>query len=554
MNPTLRRALGTVAAAGVALTGSLAVSPLAVGAETDSSSESATASATTDRTDAQNDAIVRAMYLGFLDREPTAAEATAGRPLAADSDLIPLVRKVSTGDEWLGVFVDDLYDQALGRAAEGEGRTYWIGQMGEGKPSTLIAASVIGSPEFRALAGETDEDFVKRNYDRVLKRNFDQEGLDFWIGQVSAIGFDGVGAAFFESEENRNRRVTNLYNDLLCRGTDAAGLAYWAEQIKNGRDIALSENIAVSTEFVNNAIAGECLATTVDPDPDPDPDTPPDPATVCTGVSGMPNEDCQALVKIYNANGGTDWAADYDDWTTDNNACAWQGITCLDGKLTQIAMNGAGITGDLDASAADLTDLTHLNVSGNEITSFPAGMDALGELRFLNVAYNDLTSLGGLDSAPKVEEFTATNAGLSDAEIDVSAMGELIKLWVNNNPGNTDGAPNTLTSLPLPTATDKLERVEAQFNQITDISGVEAMTQLDRLWLFNNQLGAIPVGISALTNLADDTAAPGSTDSLRVGPQCPGATANAADTAFLDAKDAGWDDAGVLNGDVCAGA
>ncbi len=107
MNPTLRRALGAVAA-GVALTGSLAVSPLAAGAEPSTETVAAPASATAARTEAQNENIVRAMYKGFLLREPSTAEMAAGLPKATNGEFLSLVGDVSRGEDWLGVFVDDL--------------------------------------------------------------------------------------------------------------------------------------------------------------------------------------------------------------------------------------------------------------------------------------------------------------------------------------------------------------------------------------------------------------------------------------------------------------
>ncbi|MEZ5230948.1 MAG: DUF4214 domain-containing protein, partial [Acidimicrobiales bacterium] len=349
MNPSLRRVLGTVAA-GVALTGSLAVSPLAAGAESAPaavSAPAATASATAARTQAENERIVRAMYLGFLQREPSTTELAAGLTKATAGNFASLVSDVSRGDEWLGVFVDDLYNQALERDPDAAGRTYWIGELKTGKASTLIAASVIGSAEFRNLAGNTDDGFIERNYVRILGRASEPTGKSFWLGILGSTSDARIGSEFFESQENRNRRVTNQYDQLLCRTPDAAGLAYWADEITGGRDVALSEFLATSDEFINNAVAGTCLATPKDPDPEPD--TPPDPAAVCTGVTTMPNDDCQALVKIYNENGGKDWVVTDDDrdypgtWAkASTDPCTWAGVTCSAGKLTALTLNSAG--------------------------------------------------------------------------------------------------------------------------------------------------------------------------------------------------------------------
>ncbi|MGB1203727.1 MAG: DUF4214 domain-containing protein [Alloalcanivorax venustensis] len=76
---------------------------------------------------------------------------------------------------------------------------------------------MIGSPEFRALAGGTDQKFLERANDRILDRTPEQAGLDYWLDILEDTGDDKIGSEFFESQENRNRRVSNQYQQLLCR-------------------------------------------------------------------------------------------------------------------------------------------------------------------------------------------------------------------------------------------------------------------------------------------------------------------------------------------------
>ncbi len=559
MNPTLRRVLGTVAA-GVALTGSLAVSPLAAGAESApaEAAVSAPAAATAARTQAENERIVRAMYLGFLKREPTTAEKAAGLTKATAGNFASLVSDVSRGDEWLGVFVDDLYNQTLGRDPDAQGKTYWIGELAEGNPSTLIAASVIGSTEFRNLSGNTDDGFIERNYVRVLGRASETEGKTFWLGVLANTSDGEVGAAFFESEENRLRRVANQYDQLLCRAPDSAGHAYWAGVITGGKDVALSEFLATSDEFINNAIAGKCLATITnpDPDPDPDPDTPPDPATVCAG-SPTPAAECEALVTLFNATGGDDWAAATKaGWNSDNEPCSWNAaaIECVDNKITKLNLFDSNVAGVIPDDMLELTSLTDLLLGGNPgITGLPSNISALTSLLTFNVTSTGLTQLptgfastavtrvnismnnlsgglGDLESATGIIQLQANQAGLSALDV-TSFAGSLVDLDIYNT---TDGAEangmrNAFTALPTGLAgASNLETFRAGYNKLSSVDGIQALTKLEKLWLFNNAIAIAPDGMDALVLLTPAVPAnPRTDDALRFASQCGGSGVNA---------------------------
>ncbi len=265
----------------------------------------------------------------------------------------------------------------------------------------------------------------------------------------------------------------------------------------------------------------------------------------------MPVADCQALVTIYNANGGADWVvADTRDypatWIEEADPCDWAGVECTDSKITALSLNAAGATGALDASVAGLTDLVTLNVSGNELTSLPTAFAGMTALRFVNISYNDLSTVGDLTSATGINVLTATQAGLDEGSLDLSAITELQELYINNNPGSADGAKNSFTTLPLPTNTDSLTDLEAQYNGITSIAGVQAQTTLTHLWLFNNKIVTVPAGIEALVNIAADPTpldgADNNGNDFRLGPQCVAGGAIAADGAgdtYLDGRDGG---------------
>ena len=551
MNNKLRRAIGAAAAA-LALSGSIAAIPSAASAATPAPAQAAPVGAA--RSDAENEAIVKAIYVAFLNRQPTAGELAAGKTRAAADQIGSIVSGVSRQSEWLQFFVSDLYDQALGRTPDSTGQAYWVNLLAQGRPTTLIAANVFGSSEFRTLAGNNDSGFVDRLYSRVLQRPADNAGKTHWLAQIARLGDANVAIEFFESVENRNRRVAEQYQELLCRAPDAAGQAYWADVIKGGKDVQLSEFLASSPEFINNAIAGRCVSTGPITPPPPGPRTfncAAAPAGNRAATSNAPQSQCEALVAIYNATGGANWTG-ANKWLIDADPCTWEGIACGIARITTLDLNNRNVTGAIPAAIGGLVNvslldlglnpitslptevgalpLQTLNVSGTQITSLPSVFAAMPFLNAVNVANNNMSGgIGDITSNTNMSELQANNAGL--ATLNVSAMTNLDKLYIYNNPVATVGAKNTFTALPTGLAAmNGLSIFEAQFNRITSVAGVENHTGLTSLRLFNNNIASVPDGFTALTGAT-----------IQFGPQCGSpATASGGTATFMSGKDAGW--------------
>ncbi len=80
-----------------------------------------------------------------------------------------------------------LYQSAFGRLADSDGLNYWINQYNSGVNSiTNIAKSFLSSDEYSLLYGSSlsNEGFVEALYLNGLNRVYDQEGFDFWVGNL----------------------------------------------------------------------------------------------------------------------------------------------------------------------------------------------------------------------------------------------------------------------------------------------------------------------------------------------------------------------------------
>ncbi len=86
------------------------------------------------------------------------------------------------------------------------------------------------------------EGFVTRLYNYILERNPDTTGLNNWVNALKAGTQTGAEVAygFVFSDEYTNRKTTNtefvtmLYNTILGRTPDSAGLEDWVSQLDNG--------------------------------------------------------------------------------------------------------------------------------------------------------------------------------------------------------------------------------------------------------------------------------------------------------------------------------
>ena len=99
-----------------------------------------------------------------------------------------------------------LYQAAFDRAPDPSGFGHWLGRMEAGDSLGQIAGRFVASKEFIDLTGAaaSDRDFVAALYDNVLHRQPDAAGLDFWVGVLGrgALERSEVLVEFSESPEN----------------------------------------------------------------------------------------------------------------------------------------------------------------------------------------------------------------------------------------------------------------------------------------------------------------------------------------------------------------
>jgi hypothetical protein len=181
--------------------------------------------------------VVIGWYQQILARTPSSAEvgywakAIASGALAPSSAVLDIERSAES-DTYQ---VTQLYERYLDRAPDAGGLQGFVRYMQSGASSNDVAAAILGSDEFNARAGGSAFAFVNSLYQNVLGRGADGAGLAGWLGDLAAGESRGqVAAGFLNSKEHIQDEVVQLYSQFLSRKPDPSGLLSWEGALANG--------------------------------------------------------------------------------------------------------------------------------------------------------------------------------------------------------------------------------------------------------------------------------------------------------------------------------
>jgi uncharacterized protein with LGFP repeats len=201
---------------------------------------------------------VKASYQDFLGRAPAQSEIDFQTQALAAGWVTKLgyLNSLATSNEWLSAIVTKFYQDTLGRAPDSAGLASWVSWLRSGRFTPAQVASLFyASDEYYAKAGGTASPWVTSLYAKLLNRQPDPAGLQFWIGYTNnpAYGKSWVAYQFYQSVESRQLRVKSMYEVLLQREPDSVGWPFWAARVLSYGDIALAIDIANSDEYWTKA-------------------------------------------------------------------------------------------------------------------------------------------------------------------------------------------------------------------------------------------------------------------------------------------------------------
>ncbi|HEY4376883.1 MAG TPA: DUF4214 domain-containing protein, partial [Acidimicrobiales bacterium] len=199
-------------------------------------------------------------------------------------------------------FVCHLYFDALGRAAESGGFTFWVNLLNTGTKRSTMAKSYLGQPEslnrvadrtyvlylarhgttleqtgwaakykaktakpedtrvavlssaeYFTKVGATNTAFVQHIFQDVFRRPVDDSGLTYWTGQLTSGKTRAqVAKSFLDTAEGRTKVIGDVYLRFLRRIPGTSEAQFWVDQFKAGKsEIDIGISIVGSTEYFN---------------------------------------------------------------------------------------------------------------------------------------------------------------------------------------------------------------------------------------------------------------------------------------------------------------
>jgi hypothetical protein len=162
-------------------------------------------------------------------------------------------------------FVDQLYENVLGRTADAAGAQYWTGLLAAGDSRGTIALGFAQSRENKAntlsTGGDTNDAEAYRLYQAALNRAPDETGLTFWSSVLAngatptQVAQDFITSAEFQHDFGSlgdSAFVSTLYQNVLHRAADAGGLQFWTSSLQQGASEA-SVLVSFSDSLENRA-------------------------------------------------------------------------------------------------------------------------------------------------------------------------------------------------------------------------------------------------------------------------------------------------------------
>ena len=87
----------------------------------------------------------------------------------------------------------------------------------------------------------------------------------------------------------------------------------------------------------------------------------------CQAQTSIPEDQCEALVSLYQGTGGATWT-NRTGWLSDPNPCAWYGVSCFEGKVVALDLFANNLTGELPLDIGGFPDLKTLTLNDNPLS------------------------------------------------------------------------------------------------------------------------------------------------------------------------------------------
>jgi trimeric autotransporter adhesin len=191
-----------------------------------------------------------ALYQDVLGRSADAAGLSAYQvQLSTGTSRSTVAEELLTSTEYRGDLISSYYQQYLGRPADARGLATFLNLFSQGASEENVQAAIMGSAEFANRSEGSDNGFVTALYQDLLNRPADAAGLAAFTGQLAAgTTRSAVAEELLTSAEYRSDLINSYYQAYLGRPADGGGISTFLGQFSQG-----ASNDAVQAELLGSA-------------------------------------------------------------------------------------------------------------------------------------------------------------------------------------------------------------------------------------------------------------------------------------------------------------
>ena len=197
-------------------------------------------------------AFICALYQDVLGRaaDPSGLS-TYEAQLSTGTSRSTVAEELLTSTEYRQDLIASYYQQYLGRPADAGGIATFLTLFSQGASPENVQAAIIGSAEFANRSGGSDSGFVSALYQDVLNRPVDAAGLTTFTGQLATgTTHSAVAEELLTSVEYRSDLIASYYQAYLGRPADGGGISTFLGQFAQGAgDDAVQAALLGSAEF-----------------------------------------------------------------------------------------------------------------------------------------------------------------------------------------------------------------------------------------------------------------------------------------------------------------
>ncbi len=200
--------------------------------------------------------------------------------------------------------------------------------------------------------------------------------------------------------------------------------------------------------------------------------------------------DSLALVALYDNCNGANWINN-TNWKSAEPIENWFGITCYNGRVTEIDLTNNGLTNDLPAQLGNCDNVWSLILRGNSLTTVPQSIGNMRNLQTLHLGNNNLTVLPDeIGLLTNLMMFSVSGNQLTSLPNSIGSFANLLEFFADSN---------QITQLPATIGNmTKTHSIHIRKNQLTTLPTEMAnLNNLRYIFAHNNNIDSVPVPLLA---------------------------------------------------------